>query len=123
MARASLRSRPKTQIKTAPKIELRPKPAIREYKIHVVKASPSVFADVLSGEKTWELRVNDRDYQSGDEVIMQEWDRSSIAGYTGRECRGQIREIAFDFEIGAFGAEMTMKPEYGFAFFRFKLNG
>jgi hypothetical protein len=46
---------------------------------HILKTDPAVFQAVVSGEKTWEIRYNDRDYQVGDILHLKE------TAYTGAE--------------------------------------
>jgi len=41
-------------------------------KIHELKTDPSVFQQTWEGRKTFEIRKNDRDYQSGDVLILRE---------------------------------------------------
>jgi len=41
---------------------------------HELKLHPKYFERVSRGEKTFEVRKNDRDYQVGDTVIMREFD-------------------------------------------------
>lgn len=40
---------------------------------HKIKILPEYFKEVLSGHKTFEVRLNDRNYQSGDTVTLREW--------------------------------------------------
>lgn len=40
---------------------------------HDVKCWPAPFAAVRSGAKPWELRLNDRDYRTGDTLRQHEW--------------------------------------------------
>ena len=49
--------------------------------IHGLKIRPKYFDAVRSGEKTFELRQNDRDFRVGDYLALNEWDGES---YTGR---------------------------------------
>ena len=49
--------------------------------IHGLKIRPKYFDAVRSGEKTFELRRNDRDFRVGDYLALNEWDGES---YTGR---------------------------------------
>jgi len=56
---------------------------------HELKILPPYFEEVRKGRKTFEIRENDRDYQTGDTVILQEYD-PAVEGlnregrYTGR---------------------------------------
>ncbi len=67
---------------------------------HVLKVYPAYFDAVASGRKTVELRNGDRDYATGDTLVLREWnplypvDEVWVEGrYTGRECRAIITEI------------------------------
>jgi ParB family chromosome partitioning protein len=43
-------------------------------KLHTLKILPKYYLAVASGEKTFELRKNDRDYQVGDLIIFTDTD-------------------------------------------------
>lgn len=74
-------------------------------KIHELKIWPIYFEKVLSGEKTFELRKNDRDFQVGDVLILKEFNSGlsdatgpervviEERGYTGREVKKKITYI------------------------------
>ena len=49
--------------------------------LHKLKILPEFFEPVILYYKTFELRKNDRDYQVGDELLLEEWDGEK---YTGR---------------------------------------
>ena len=51
---------------------------------HELKIWPEFFNAVLHGEKTFDVRYNDRAYQSGDIVELREWDPAPDIQYTGR---------------------------------------
>jgi hypothetical protein len=55
---------------------------IRAPQYHKVKSQAPHFVAVLDGTKTFEIRENDRDYQTGDIIVHEEWDRET--GYSGR---------------------------------------
>lgn len=65
---------------------------------HDLKLWPKYFDAVLAGHKTFEWRLNDRDFKVGDHVLLREWDpqhveedgRGGPRGYTGREVRFAI---------------------------------
>lgn len=69
---------------------------------HSLKTWPVYFEAVLSGEKTFEIRENDRSFQRGDVLHLQEWDPEvakevHVDGqpqpYTGRECRVRVTYV------------------------------
>ena len=43
---------------------------------HRLKTWPEYFNKVKRREKMWELRINDRDFQTGDTVVLAEWDQA-----------------------------------------------
>lgn len=67
-------------------------------KTHYIKTAPRFFGDISSGVKNFECRKNDRDYQVGDTLVLQEW----LPGveYTGRELK---RYVVYLLPGGAFG--------------------
>lgn len=63
---------------------------------HHLKIAPDYFNRVAAGTKTVELRYNDREYQVGDSLLLQEWIAPAhpTAGlYTGREMRVTVTDI------------------------------
>lgn len=66
--------------------------------IHNLKIAPRWFEDVKSGNKNFEVRINDRDYKVGDILILNEF----LDGfYTGRKIERTISYIFYG------------KPKYG----------
>jgi len=59
--------------------------------LHFLKTWPTYFAALLDGSKLFEIRKDDRHYQVGDILVLQEWEPPdspiSGRGYTGREIR------------------------------------
>ena len=55
-------------------------------KIIEKKVWPEYFEKILSGSKTFELRLNDFDVEEGDELFLREYDPKTKE-YTGRELR------------------------------------
>jgi hypothetical protein len=49
----------------------------REPVTHELKTWPDYFWPLVHGEKTFDLRLNDRDFQVGDLVKFLEWDPES----------------------------------------------
>lgn len=60
--------------------------------IHELKIDPEYFSAVRSGKKRFELRRNDRNFQVGDYLALNEYDRVQKA-YTGRTELVQISYI------------------------------
>jgi hypothetical protein len=51
---------------------------------HYLKTWPNYFDAVVDGTKTFEVRINDRDYKVGDVLHLQEYNLGRDAPYTGR---------------------------------------
>jgi hypothetical protein len=68
---------------------------------HELKVWPQFFDALLSGEKTFEARRNDRDFRVGDSLLLREW--SELNGYSGRELTRQISYVLVG--QGLFGVE------------------
>lgn len=58
---------------------------------HKLKILPEYFEEVVSGKKTFEIRMNDRDFQVGEEALLEEWIPS--AGYTGARALVKITYV------------------------------
>lgn len=65
-------------------------------KIHEVKCETVFFNDVINDYKLFEVRKNDRDYQTGDDMILKEWDKE-LQEFTGREDRVTIIYLLEDY--------------------------
>lgn len=64
---------------------------------HELKTWPCYFEHVTSGNKTFEIRKNDRGFQSGDTVVLREWDPAKficasepVGGYTKQKAKFKI---------------------------------
>lgn len=49
---------------------------------HELKTYPKYFQETIEGNKPFEIRKNDRNFQVGDVLILKEWDNIK---YSGRE--------------------------------------
>ena len=69
---------------------------------HDLKCWPAPFQALYDELKTFEWRLNDRDYEVGDILLLREWDpNSGDAGqYTGRELK---RLVTYILRGGKFG--------------------
>lgn len=57
-----------------------------------LKIWPEFFERVISGHKRAEFRKNDKDFQEGDLIILQEWSPKS-GRYTGRKTQVEISDV------------------------------
>ena len=92
-------------------------------KMHDLKTLPVYFDAVLRGDKPFEVRNNDRDFQTGDMLHLREWDPSLLRcsppwpgterptdlpkdhdGYTGRELFATVSYTLHD-PTGKFGLQ------------------
>lgn len=73
-------------------------------KVHDLKCWPESFAAVLDGRKTVEIRLNDRDYQAGDRLILREYipsEANASAGpFTGRACAVEVTHVLAGGQFG-----------------------
>jgi len=58
------------------------------------KAWPEYFEKILSGDKTFELRLADFDVDEGDTLVLREWDPKT-KNYTGRKIE---KKVSFVFK-------------------------
>ena len=76
-------------------------------KIHVLKTWPVYFDAVQKGEKTFEIRKDDRNFEVGDTIHLKEYrdygyPMVATVGYSGREMK---RVITYIMRGGQFGLE------------------
>lgn len=64
-------------------------------KVHRLKTWPEFFQEVADGNKTAELRKNDRDFNEGDWLILEEYDPDADR-YSGRREMAQITHIVWE---------------------------
>lgn len=52
--------------------------------VHELKVWPQFFRPLVTGERTFELRLDDRGYQAGDVLVLREWDPTTkrFPGYS-----------------------------------------
>ena len=70
---------------------------------HELKTLPEYFERILSGEKNFEVRKNDRGFQKGDRVVLKEYEASKITTldrhkYTGREIYADIGFVLSEYQ-------------------------
>jgi uncharacterized protein DUF3850 len=69
--------------------------------IHELKTWPLFFKRVLTGQKNFELRKDDRGFEIGDTLNLKEWDPITNE-YTGRTV---LRRVTYILRGGEFGLE------------------
>lgn len=57
--------------------------------IHQLKTWPKYFRAIQLGEKTFEIRINDRDFKPGDILALQEFDPETQQ-YTGAQINRRV---------------------------------
>ena len=62
-------------------------------KVHHLKTWPPYFQEIVEGNKTFDIRKNDRDFKTGDLIIFEEYAMGDL--YTGRTI---IRRIGYMLE-------------------------
>lgn len=67
--------------------------------VHELKTWPDAFEAVASGDKTFEWRRSDRNFEPGDIVTLYEWDPTTEQ-YTGRSI---CADVGFVLRAPAFG--------------------
>lgn len=74
-------------------------------KTHKLKVWPEYFELILSGEKRFEVRENDRDFKVGDHLMLREWNPATEK-YTGSHIHRDVTFILKEgnpfFELGDF---------------------
>ena len=64
---------------------------------HILKTIQPYFNRVWSGQKTFEVRNNDRDFEVGDTIELKEYDPSTDS-YSGRFMVGGITYVLRDYD-------------------------
>jgi len=74
---------------------------------HVLKSWNEVFDPLLSGEKNFDVRRDDRDFQRGDELELHEYD-PELHQYSGRIFRCRVTHVL----RGASAVRFGLQPGY-----------
>lgn len=75
--------------------------------VHELKTDPKVFDDVLSGNKKFEIRFNDRGYKVGDELHLRK------TKYTGEQMKDWAPLEYTGNEIAVSVTHVLRGPVYG----------
>lgn len=71
---------------------------------HELKTWPEYFREVVAGNKRFEVRNNDRDYQVGDTLVLLEWEPETKE-YTGAD---YICKVGYVLDNPAFVKDGTV---------------
>ena len=61
--------------------------------VHELKILPEYYEAIINGQKTFEIRFNDRDFRVGDTLLLEEWDGKK---YTGRIVERKVSYLLDD---------------------------
>ena len=82
----------------------------RNRKIHELKSWPQFFEKVVDGSKTFEVRLNDRDFKVGDFLFLREWNPETKQ-YSGRFQYVRVTYI-FGSEERNVVCPIALHPDY-----------
>jgi len=73
--------------------------------IHELKTLPKYFAMIIAGEKSFEVRKNDRDFKIADQLLLKEY--TTAPHHSGDRYTGRILHRRIDYVLhgGQFGIE------------------
>lgn len=80
-------------------------------KTHELKSWPKSFQRIKDGSKTFDVRNNDRDFQTGDILVLKEWDNEKKS-VTREEDRFTGQTLKF--KIGYVGP-LALVPQISYA--------
>lgn len=72
---------------------------------HELKTWPAFFAAIRDGDKTFEVRLNDRGFQRGDVLRLREWRPVTDEGRSGYTGNDEWRTVTYVLTGKQFGIE------------------
>lgn len=73
------------------------------------KTWPKIYADIASGKKKFDLRMNDFEVNEGDMVIFEEYDPETKS-YTGRKIEKGV-SFVLKFKLNDFGQQKEIEDK------------
>ena len=70
--------------------------------LHELKITSEFFKAVKSGKKTFEIRLNDRNYKTGDILLLKEYIAENQT-YTGDECKVEVTYVFGNSHFSVYG--------------------
>lgn len=80
-------------------------------KTHDLKTWPEFFEALLTGNKPFELRKNDRSFQVGDHLCLREWNPKTRS-YSGREITKRVTYMLEQRPGAGCAADFGLIPGY-----------
>ena len=78
--------------------------------VHQLKTWPNYFQAILRGDKNFEVRKNDRNYQCGHELLLREYNPERKE-YTGRILHRRVKYILHGDQFGVESGFCVMALE------------
>jgi hypothetical protein len=78
---------------------------------HELKCWPEFFGALENGEKTAEIRYNDRRYEVGDILRLREWEPTTEC-YSGHEVRRRVSHVVHGCGLGAIAPLRGLNVKY-----------
>lgn len=78
---------------------------------HDLKSWPDFFEPIMSGTKTFELRINDRKFNVGDILHLREYDDRKHQ-YTGRSVRKRVTYLLDGVGAGSIAPLAGLNMKY-----------
>ncbi len=71
---------------------------------HQLKIRKNYLQDILEGIKNFEVRKNDRNYQVGDVLVLNEWEPTDVilntGDYSGKKVKVRVDYVFYMSELG-----------------------
>lgn len=79
--------------------------------VHELKTWPEYYDAAVAGDKTFEVRADDRGYQQGDRLLLRRYDPGS-GRYDGREAAFDVTYLlrGGDFGVAPGHVVMAIRP-------------
>jgi hypothetical protein len=78
---------------------------------HYLKTLPDYWDAVASGEKTFEVRRDDRGFQKGDVLVLRKLEKTVTGGYR-ESCDNGFKELRRKIKYVLTGGQLGIEPGY-----------
>lgn len=69
----------------------------------------NLFGDMISGKKTFDVRLADFKVEVGDTIVLEEWDER-MKQHTGRAIEKEVKYV-YKFNLDAFGQKKQIEEK------------